>query len=83
MSLSITLVCLWVVLAGILSMLPSRRHHWPLAYVLMALGAPLLVFVWVENGVGWALITLIVGGLVLRWPVIFLIRWCRHRLRGG
>ncbi|KAJ55750.1 hypothetical protein ACMU_13770 [Actibacterium mucosum KCTC 23349] len=83
MSLSLILLCVWVVVAGVLSMFPSRRHHWPLAYALMAAGAPLLVFIWVENGTGWALITLVVAGLILRWPVIYLARWLRRTLTGS
>lgn len=74
MALSLILACLWVVLAAVLSWLPSGRNHWPLAYGLMALGGPLLVFVYVESGPGAFVLCLAVGALVLRWPLIYLLR---------
>ncbi len=50
MNLSLTLACAWVVVACIAAMFPSRRAHWPLAYVLIA--APVLI-VWLGVTYGW------------------------------
>ena len=38
MTLSLTLACAWIVIACVAAMFPSKRHHWPLAYVLIAVG---------------------------------------------
>ena len=78
MTLSLTLACLWVVVAAGLSWLPSKRNHWPLAYVLIAIGLPLLAYVYVDSGPGAFVLCLAVGAMVLRWPLIHLWR----RLRG-
>ena len=68
---------LWIVIAGALSALPSRRHHWPLAYVLMALGAPVLVWSWLPDPVR-GLAATAAAALVLRWP----LRYAIARLTG-
>ncbi|SDJ94650.1 DUF2484 family protein [Aliiruegeria lutimaris] len=78
MSLSLTLACLWVVTAAVIALIPSRRSHWPQAYVLIALGLPLLVFVVYENGIWVGLLVFLAGASVLRWPLIYLWRWVRR-----
>ena len=70
-------VAVWVVVAGILSSFPSRRHHWPLAYALMAAGAPILVWCWSE-GPARGLAATLAAMLVLRWP----LRYAIARLTG-
>ncbi|AAV94494.1 DUF2484 family protein [Ruegeria pomeroyi] len=78
MSLSLILAALWAVIANVLAMLPSRDHHWRRAYVLIALGIPLVGFVTYENGPWIGLVVLAAGMSVLRWPVIYLGRWLRR-----
>ncbi|APG46359.1 DUF2484 family protein [Phaeobacter porticola] len=80
MTLSLILACLWVVVANVLAMIPSRDNHWTRAYALIALGIPLLGYVTYQNGPWWGLAALFVGMSMLRWPVIYLGRWLRHRL---
>ncbi|WP_226622771.1 DUF2484 family protein [Alloyangia pacifica] len=80
MTLSLFLACLWLVLANVLAMIPSRDNHWSRAYVLIALGLPLLGWVWWQNGPWVALLVLIAGASVLRWPVLYLLRWLRGRV---
>ena len=77
-SLSIVGVFLWVIVANVAAFFPSKRHHWPTAYVLIAVGLPLLVWVYVENGLVVALLCLAAGMSILRWPVRYLIRWVRR-----
>ena len=77
MSLSIILACLWVVTASVIAMFPSRRHHWPAAYFLIAVGLPILVFVFAENGFWAGMVALAAGISVLRWPVRYLFRWVK------
>lgn len=77
MSLSLILALVWLVVANLIAFLPSKDHHWRNAYVLIAVGIPLVGFVAYENGVLIAVIVLIAAMSVLRWPVIYLSRWLR------
>lgn len=79
MTNSLILVCLWAVTAMVIAMIPSKRHHWPQAYVLIAVGIPLLGYVTYENGPLIGLICLAAGASVLRWPLIYLGRWVRRK----
>lgn len=66
--------CLWLILANVLAMLPSRDNHWRAAYGLIAIGVPLLGWVTWTNGPLWGLAFLIGGGSILRWPLMRLWR---------
>ena len=72
----------WLVLANIIGMLPSRHKHWPSAYVLMTIGFPLLGWVFWENGVLVGLLVLAAAASILRWPVRYFVRWLK-RLSGA
>ena len=78
MTTSLILALAWLVIANVIAMFPSKRSHWPAAYALLAVGLPLWVWVWVENGWFIALVILVAGGSVLRWPVLFAWRWVRR-----
>ncbi len=82
MPLSLILACVWLVAANILAMLPSRDNHWTRAYGLIAAGLPILGFVIWETGIWVGLAVLVAGMSVLRWPVIYLVKWVRRRLLG-
>ncbi len=82
MTLSLILAAAWAVLANLLAMTPSKDNHWRNAHVLIAAGIPLLGFVTYENGPWVGLIVLAGAMSVLRWPVIYLARWLRRRLKG-
>lgn len=79
MSLSLILACLWAICANVIGMLPSRRGHWPAAYALIALGIPLLGFVTYQHGPWLGLLVLAAGASILRWPLIYLVRWMQRR----
>jgi hypothetical protein len=83
MTLSLFLACFWALLANVLAALPSRDNHWRRAYLLIALGVPLLGFVTYQNGPWIGLLVLVAGMSVLRWPVIYLTRWLRAQMRGA
>ncbi len=83
MTLSLTLAFLWIVVACVIAMFPSKHHHWPAAYVLIAIGLPLLAFVFYENGLWAGLLVLVAGLSILRWPVRYLWRWIKARLFGA
>lgn len=78
---ALVLACLWVLLAAAITALPNR-YHWRAAYGLIATGVPLLAYVFWQQGVIWGLVVLACGASVLRWPLIYLGRWCRAKLRG-
>lgn len=75
MTPSLILTFVWLIAANVLGMLPSKDNHWFRAYVLIALGLPLLVWVWWQNGWLIAALALAAGMSVLRWPVRYLLRW--------
>lgn len=77
MTLSLILACTWAVAANLLAMTPSKDNHWRRAYILIAIGIPLLGYVTYENGPWFGLAALLAGMSVLRWPVIYLGRWLR------
>ncbi|MEO9896073.1 MAG: DUF2484 family protein [Paracoccaceae bacterium] len=81
MSLSLLLACIWGVTANILAMLPSKDQHWKNAYILIAVGIPIVGLATWQHGPLIGILLLIAGASVLRWPVIYLGRWLR-RLAG-
>ena len=80
MTLSLILACLWVVTAAVIAVFPSKRKHWPLAYVLIAVGIPLLGYITYENGPLVGLVCLAAGASTLRWPMIYLGRWMKRQI---
>jgi hypothetical protein len=79
MTASLTLACLWAIIASIVAMVP-RRFHWPGVVALLAAGIPLPGWVTWQNGPLWGMPVLAGGALLLRWPVVPLARRLR---RGG
>ena len=80
MALSLTLACLWGLLANVLAMLPSKDNYWTRAYGLIVLGVPILIYVFWQHGIGLALVVLLAASWLLRWPVVYLFRWLRARI---
>lgn len=75
MSLSLIFACLWALIANVLAMTPSKDNHWRNAYILIAIGIPIVGYVTVQHGPWIGLLVLAGGCSVLRWPVIYLGRW--------
>lgn len=67
----------WLVAANVLAMVPSRDNLWSRAYVLIAIGIPLLGYITYTNGPWIGLFFLIAGCSLLRWPLVYLARWLR------
>ncbi|NND21248.1 MAG: DUF2484 family protein [Silicimonas sp.] len=82
MSVPLILACLWLIAANVIGLIPSRKKHWPQAYVLIAVGLPVLGWVVWENGLGFGLVVLVAAASILRWPVVYLMRWARGIARG-
>ncbi|MGJ8616499.1 MAG: DUF2484 family protein [Sulfitobacter sp.] len=78
MSISLTLACLWAVIANVLAMTPSKDNHWRNAYILIGIGIPIVGYVTVQHGPWIGLLVMAGGCSVLRWPVIYLARWLRR-----
>lgn len=79
MTESLLAACLWALAATVAAMLPSRDHHWRAAYVLIAVGIPILGWVTYQNGPLLGLIVLAAGASILRWPLVYLWRWARRK----
>ena len=75
--IALALAFAWLIFANMLAMFPSRDNHWKAAYVLIAIGIPILGWVTYENGPIVGLLVLAAGASILRWPVVFLWRWVR------
>ncbi len=78
MSISLLLACLWGVVANVIAMTPSKDHHWRNAYMLIGVGLPILAYVTWDHGIWIGLLVLAGACSVLRWPVIYLVRWVRR-----
>jgi len=81
MSAPLVLALVWLIVVNVRGMFPSRDHHWRFAYVMMALGVPILGWIWLEQGIWYALVVLALAAWVLRWPVVYGWRWVRTRFR--
>ncbi|MDD9922227.1 MAG: DUF2484 family protein [Boseongicola sp.] len=79
MTQSLVLALVWLAGANVIAMFPSKHHHWPAAYCLIAVGLPLLAWVAWQNGPVIGLVVLAAAASVLRWPVRYLFRWVRRQ----
>lgn len=82
MTISFFLACGWVILANISAMIPSKDNLWTRAYILIAIGVPLLGYLTYENGPVFGLVFLAAGASMLRWPLVYLGRWLRQAITG-
>ncbi|SFS71584.1 Protein of unknown function [Sulfitobacter marinus] len=83
MTLSLTLACLWAVIANIIALTPSPDNHWRAAYALTAVGIPILGYVTMQHGPWIGMLVLVAGCSVLRWPLVYLMRWLRRMALQG
>jgi len=81
MTTSLIVAALWAIAANLIALTPSKRGHWPAAWVLIATGIPILGWVTWENGPLIGLLVLAAGASVLRWPVVYLWRWLKRIAR--
>lgn len=82
MTLSLTLAFVWVIVANVSAMIPSKDNYWTRAYFLIGVGVPLLGYVTYESGPVWGVIFLLAGASMLRWPVIYFGRWMKQKFTG-
>lgn len=81
MTPALTVALVWLVVANVIAMFPSRDRHWRAACVLIVIGIPLVGWVTMQNGPVWGLLILAAGVSVLRWPLIHLWRWSKSKIR--
>jgi Protein of unknown function (DUF2484) len=81
LALSLGLCAVWLIAANVIAMFPSRDYHWRSAYVMIAIGVPLLGWVSWEGGPVLGLLIMAAGASVLRWPVVYFLRWLRRLVR--
>ena len=79
MNLSLILAAAWFIIANVIALIPSKHHHWPQAYMLIAVGVPLLGYVTYQNGPLIGLLVFAGGVSILRWPVLYLWRWIKGK----
>jgi hypothetical protein len=70
---------IWLVAANVTGFLPSRDRHWRAAYLLIAVGIPILGWVTWANGPIIGLLVFAAGASVLRWPLIYFWRWLKAK----
>ena len=80
MTPALVAVLIWLIAANVTGMLPSRDQHWRNAYMLIAVGLPILIWLTYARGWLWGLVFLIAAGSVLRWPLIYLLRWIKRHM---
>jgi hypothetical protein len=80
MTTSLILFFVWLIAANVMAMIPSTDDHWRRAYILIAVGLPLWVWLLMQNGIVVALLVLAAAASVLRWPVRYLFRWVRRQV---
>lgn len=82
MTLSLTLACIWVLIATVIAFLPMRFQYVP-GLTLLTLAVPLLVFIAMQHGV-W-IVLLVLGGIIsmFRRPLFYLGRRFIGRLTQG
>jgi hypothetical protein len=73
-------ICIWLIAANVIAILPSRDQHWRAAYILIAAGIPLVGWVTWEGGPIWGMFVLAAGASVLRWPLVYLWRWIKRTM---
>jgi hypothetical protein len=80
MTWSLIAACLWMVLASLIALFPSRDHHWRAAYWLIGVGIPILGWVTFETGPVIGLLVMAGAASILRWPLVYLWRWARRAM---
>ena len=80
---SLIALFVWLLAANVLAMIPSKDNHWRRAYFLLACAVPLLIWLFYENAWWVGVLAIAAGMSVLRWPVIYLMRWARRTLGGS
>jgi len=83
MTPALVAACLWLIVANVIAIFPSRDYHWRAAYVLIAIGVPILAWLFWTGGLWVGVAALVAGGWILRWPVRYLGRWIARKLRRG
>ena len=82
MTLALVAALLWLVVANVVAMVPTRDRHRRAAFALIAAGIPILGWVTYTCGPVVGLVILAGAASVLRWPLLRLWRAVRRRSVG-
>ncbi|MEM6385107.1 MAG: DUF2484 family protein [Pseudomonadota bacterium] len=82
MGLSLFPVFGWFVAANVIGMFPSMYKHWPQTYVLVAVGVPILLWLFWADGLLLGLLVSAGARSILRWPLRFALRWVGRIFQG-
>lgn len=77
---SVIAALIWMLVVNLRAMFPSKDNHWKFAYAMIAVGIPILIWVFLEHGLLLAAVLLLGAMWVMRWPVIYLTRWLRRKV---
>ena len=78
MSIPLIFALAWLALMNVVGMFPSKHHHWPQAYALMAVGIPVVGWVFLAEGPWVGAFVLLAASSVFRWPLRYFVRWLRR-----
>lgn len=77
MTSSVIAALIWMLVVNLRAMFPSRDKLWRFAYGMIALAVPILVWIYIQHGIWLAVVFLMAGLWIMRWPVIYLMRWLK------
>lgn len=78
--ISAALGCVWVILISLVALMPYPQHR-PYALAMLVLFPSVLGAVAWEFGWLWALLLFLGAASIYRYPLIFLVKWLRRKVR--
>ncbi len=78
--ISAALGCVWVILISLVALMPYPQHR-PYALAMLVLFPFVLGAVAWEFGWLWALLLFLGAASIYRYPLIFLVKWLRRKVR--
>ncbi len=78
MTISFLMLCIWALTANVIALFPSKRHHWPAAYALLAASLPLMGYVFYENDGFLIAAAILIWISTMRWPIRYGWKWIKR-----
>lgn len=80
MTYSFLLICVWALIANVIALFPSKRHHWPAAYALLAFSVPMMAVIIYENDGLLIAAAILIWISTMRWPIRYGWIWIKQKL---